>query len=106
MRETVKTTWISFDDINNESTFDLEEFRGAYCVGGADLSITTDLTAASLLFMKRGDDKKYILQMYWLPADRLQERVQQDKIPYDKLFERGLLRLCSGNSISDSDVTA
>lgn len=105
VRETVKTAWLSFDDINNESTFDLEAFRGAYCIGGVDLSITTDLTCASLLFMRRGDDRKYIVQMYWLPADRLQERVQQDKIPYDKWFDRGLLRLCAGNSISYSDVT-
>jgi len=40
--------------------------------------------------------------MYWLPADNLQERVKRDKIPYDKWFERGLLRLCAGNSISYS----
>jgi len=106
VRETVKTAWLSFDDINNEDTFALEDFRGAYCIGGVDLSITTDLTCASLLFMKRGDDTKYITQMYFLPADRLQERVQQDKIPYDKWFERGLLRLCTGNSINYSDVTA
>ncbi|WP_455759477.1 terminase large subunit [Cloacibacillus evryensis] len=106
VRETVKTAWLSFDDINNEETFSLEDFRGAYCIGGVDLSITTDLTCASLLFMKRGDDTKYITQMYFLPADRLQERVQQDKIPYDKWFERGLLRLCTGNSINYSDVTA
>lgn len=106
VRETVKTAWLAFDEINNENTFDLEAFRGAYCIGGVDLSITTDLTCASLLFMKRGDDKKYITQMYWLPADRLQERVQQDKIPYDKWFDRGLLRLCDGNSINYSDVTA
>ena len=106
VRETVKTAWLSFDDINNETTFDIEEFRGAYCIGGVDLSITTDLTAASLLLMKRGDDRKYIIQMYWLPADRLAERVQQDKIPYDKWFARGLLRLCAGNSINYSDVTA
>ena len=104
IRETVKTAWLSFDAINNTETFDLEAFRGAYCIGGVDLSITTDLTCASLLFMRRGDDKKYIRQMYWLPADRLQERVQQDKIPYDKWFERGLLRLCSGNTINYSDV--
>ena len=105
VRETVKTAWLAFDEINNTETFDLEDFRGAYCIGGVDLSITTDLTCASLLFMKRGGDKKYITQMYWLPADRLQERVTQDKIPYDKWFDRGLLRLCSGNSINYSDVT-
>ena len=105
VRETVKMAWLSFDDVNNEMAFDLEEFRGAYCIGGVDLSITTDLTCASLLLMKRGDDRKYIAQMYWLPADRLAERVQQDKIPYDKWFDRGLLRLCAGNSINYSDVT-
>lgn len=105
VRETVKTAWLSFDDINNETTFDLEDFRGGYCIGGVDLSITTDLTCASLLLMKRGDDRKYITQMYWIPADRLQERVQQDKIPYDKWFGRGLLRLCTGNTINYSDVT-
>lgn len=106
IRETVKTAWLSFEAINNTETFDLEAFRGEYCIGGVDLSITTDLTCASLLFMCRGDDRKYITQMYWLPADRLQERVQQDKIPYDKWFERGLLRLCAGNTINYSDVTA
>jgi len=106
IRETVKTAWLSFDAINNESTFDLEQFRGGYCIGGVDLSITTDLSCASLLFMRRGCDEKYIYQMYWLPADCLQERVKIDKIPYDKWMQRGFLRLCAGNSIDYSDVTA
>ena len=105
IRETVQSAWLSFDAINCTDTFDMEEFRGAYCIGGIDLSITTDLTCASLLLMKRGSDRKYIAQMYWLPADSLQERVKRDKIPYDKWFERGLLRLCAGNSINYSDVT-
>ena len=105
IRETVQSAWLSFDAINCTDTFDMEEFRGAYCIGGVDLSITTDLTCASLLMMKRGSDRKYIAQMYWLPADGLQERVKRDKIPYDKWFERDLLRLCAGNSISYSDVT-
>lgn len=105
IRETVQSAWLSFDAINCTDTFDMEDFRGAYCIGGVDLSITTDLTCASLLMMKRGSDRKYIVQMYWLPADSFQERVKRDKIPYDKWFERGLLRLCAGNSISFSDVT-
>lgn len=105
IRETAQSAWLSFDAINCTGTFDMEEFRGAYCIGGVDLSITTDLTCASLLMMKRGSDKKYVAQMYWLPADSLHERVKRDKIPYDKWFERGLLRLCAGNSINYSDVT-
>jgi phage terminase large subunit-like protein len=106
IRETVKSAWLSFADIENKDTFDLEEFRGAFCIGGVDLSITTDLTCASLLFMKRGSDTKYITQMYFLPSENLSERVQRDKIPYDKWYQRGLLRLCEGNTINYSDVTA
>lgn len=106
IRETAGGAWLSYDAINNTDTFSMDEFKGAYCIGGVDLSITTDLTCASLLFMKRGSDTKYIAQMYWLPADHLQERVKQDKIPYDKWFEQGRLRLCAGNTINYSDVTA
>jgi phage terminase large subunit-like protein len=105
IRETVKTAWLSFDHINNTELFSLDDFHGAYCIGGVDLSITTDLTCASLLFMKKDDERKYITQMYFLPSDNLQERVKQDKIPYDNWFERGYLRLCQGNSINYSDVT-
>ena len=106
IRETAKTAWLSYDDINNEETFDINDFRGAFAIGGADLSITTDLTCATVLVMKPGDDKKYIHQMYWLPSDVLHDWVKIDKIRYDLWHERGLLRLCQGNCINYSDITA
>lgn len=103
--QTVGTAWLTFDDINNEETFDIEAFRGMYAIGGADLSITTDLTCATLLFMDK-QEKRYVAQMYWLPADNFETRVREEKLPYDKWLEAGLLRLCNGNSINYSDVTA
>lgn len=106
IRDTVSSAWLTFDDINNEETFDIEQFRGAYAIGGADLSITTDLTCATLLMMDKNTQKRYVHQMYWLPSDNFEKRVQMDKIPYDKWLQRGLLRLCNGNSINYSDVTA
>jgi len=106
IRETSKTAWLSFDDINNEETFDISDFRGSFAIGGADLSMTTDLTCATVLVMKPGEDKKYIHKMYWLPADSLYDRVRIDKIPYDVWRDRGLLRLCEGNCINYADVTA
>lgn len=106
IRCTVSTAWLTFDDINNEETFDISKFYNYYAIGGADLSITTDLTAATLLMMDPTTQKRYVTQMYWLPKDSFNERVQQDKIPYDKWLERGLLRLCEGNSIDYRDVTA
>ena len=53
IRDTVSTAWLSFDDINNESRFDIARVRGSYAIGGADLSITTDLTCATLLMMDK-----------------------------------------------------
>lgn len=106
IRDTVAGTWLTFDQINNEETFNIEEFRDCYAVGGADLSSTTDLSCATLLIMKAGSEKKYALQQYFLPKDLLEQRVKEDKIPYDKWTERGLLTLCEGNKVNYSDVTA
>lgn len=106
IRDTVHSSWLTFDDINSEETFSLDDFRNAYAIGGADLSITTDLSCATLLFVDKDTEKRYIHQMYWLPRDSFEERVQNDKIPYDKWLEQGLLRLCNGNSINYSDITA
>lgn len=103
--QTVASTWLTFDDVNNEETFSLERLKGYYCIGGADLSRSGDLTAATLLFMDK-TEKRYVTQMYFLPKDNFEQRVHDEKIPYDKWHEAGLLRLCEGNSINYSDVTA
>ncbi|MDF9513191.1 MULTISPECIES: terminase large subunit [Bacillus] len=106
IRDTVKSAWLTFDDINNEETFNIEQFRNCYAIGGADLSVTTDLSCATLLFVDKDTQKRFIHQMYWLPRDSFEKRVQMDKIPYDKWLEQGLLRLCNGNSINYGDITA
>ena len=103
--QSVSSTWLPFDDINNEETFDIDRFRGWYAIGGADLSITTDLTCATLLICDQ-HEKKYVEQMYFLPKDNFEQRVRDEKIPYDKWFEAGLLRLCEGNTINYHDVTS
>lgn len=103
--QTVASTWLTFDDINNEETFNIADFKGFYAIGGVDLSHVGDLTAATLLFMDKSE-KRYVTQMYWLPKDHFEKRVAEEKIPYDKWYEAGLLRLCEGNQINYSDVTA
>ena len=106
IRETTVGTWLTFDQINNEETFTMDDIRDTYAVGGADLSSTTDLTCATLLIMKPGSEKIYCLQQYFLPAELVEQRVKEDKIPYDKWADRGLLTLCEGNKVRYSDVTA
>lgn len=105
IRDTVAGSWLTFDQINNEETFSIEDLRDSYAVGGTDLSSTTDLSCATLLIMKPGSEKKYCIQQYFLPAELLDKRVREDKIPYDKWADRGLLTLCEGNKVNYSDVT-
>lgn len=105
VRETSHNAWLTFEQINNTATFDIKDFADWYAIGGADLSITTDLSCATLLFVDPETEMRYVHQMYWLPEDNLRERVDNDKIPYDKWREQGLLRLCRGNTINYSDIT-
>jgi len=98
-------TWLLFEEIENKATFDLTQFKGKYAIGGVDLSMAVDLTCASLLMID-SDENKFVTQMYWLPEDGFNKKVAEEKIPYDKWHEQGLLRLCKGNVIDYSDVTA
>lgn len=103
LRSNTDEKWLDFETVNNEETFDIEELRGTYAIGGADLSSTTDLTCATVLVVRRG--KKYVLQQYFIPSDKLEEKIKEDKVPYDKWAERGLLTICNGARINYSDVT-
>ena len=105
IRDTLSNAWLTFEDINNTETFNIEDFRNCYAIGGADLSITTDLTCATLLLIDKETEKRYIHQMYWLPSDNFEQRVKLEKIPYDIWLKRGLIRLCNGNTINYGDVT-
>ena len=105
IRETSSEAWLTFEQLNNMETFDLKKLKPRYGIGGVDLSSTTDLTNATVIFMVPDDPKIYVLQMYWLPEDLLEQRVREDKIPYDQWHEQGLLRLCPGNKIHYKYVT-
>ena len=97
--ETTSEAWLTFEQLNNTATFDLKALHPRYGIGGADLSSTTDLTAAKVIFMVPNDEHIYVLSMYWLAEQLLEQRVKEDKIPYDIWYEQGLLRLCPGNSV-------
>jgi phage terminase large subunit-like protein len=97
-------SWLTWDELNNEETFDLEEFRRCYFIGGFDLSEVNDLTAATLLFMKTNDDKKYIHQMYWVPENLVEQKEKEDQVPYSKWIEKGWLRVSGESKIDVQDA--
>lgn len=76
----------------------LEDFRGSYCVGGIDLSRTTDLTAACVVIEKGG--RLYVFAQFYLPRERIEEAVARDGVPYKAYIQRDLL-VPSGDNFVD-----
>ncbi len=105
IRETSSEAWLTFEQLNNTATYDLEVLRPRYGIGGSDLSSTTDLTCGTVIFMVPGDNTIYVMQMYWLPEELLEDRVKEDKIPYDIWRDMDLLRTVPGNKVHYKHVT-
>lgn len=105
VRDTSIESWLTFEQLDNKAKFDTKALKPRYGIGGADLSSTTDLTNATVIFMVPGDNTIYVLQMYWLPEDLLEQRTKEDKIPYDIWRDLGLLRTTPGNKVHYKYVT-
>jgi phage terminase large subunit-like protein len=105
IRETTSEAWLTFEQLNNTAQYELEVLRPRYGIGGVDLSSTTDLTCATVIFMVPNNKTIFVKQMYWLPEDLLEQRVKEDKIPYDKWKDIGLLRTTPGNKVHYKFVT-
>lgn len=101
------SSWLSWEQLNNEESFEPSLVYDTYAIAGCDLSTVRDLTCASLLIRKRGDEKIYLLQHYFLPEDRVDmlEATSSKEAPYRVWEERGLLTLCRGSMVKYSDVT-
>lgn len=115
IRETSSEAWLTFEELDCRDTYKLNPSERifvwvhdgveevlpypTYGIGGVDLSSTTDLTAARVIFQVPGCEKIFSISMYWLAEDLLTKRVNEDKIPYDKWLDRGLVQLSPGNHV-------
>lgn len=98
--ETHASAWLNLEEIRNDATFDISELKPKYALGGFDLSETTDLTCATMTFMVAGDETIYQKQMYWIPEDTMDIRIEEDKVPYRLWEQQGYLRTSPGNRIN------
>lgn len=97
--------WLNTKDYKYVSKYDLDDFRGALCLGAVDLSETTDMTSAKLLLMRKDDRTKYIHQHYWIPESKLTNADDlQAGAKYKEWAQKGLLTICEGNDIELSAV--
>lgn len=100
MKQTSVSSWLRFEDINNEEVSDI---RFDYCIGGFDAADTTDLNAAVALMQRPNDPKIYLKCMFWIPESVLEEsqksgkRRERDSVPYSLWIDQGYMRTHPGN---------
>ena len=75
----------------------LEDFRHSYALGGIDLSLAVDLTAAVIVIEK--DGISWFDVMFFMPGNKVAEATARDGLPYDIYRQRGLLTVCGENTV-------
>ena len=103
VKQSSAQAWLPYDVIQAScgAALSLEEFRGSYCVGGIDLSQTTDLTACCVVIEKGG--RLYVFSHFFMPRSRLEVRTAEDGVPYGIFLRRGFLTLSGENYVDYHD---
>lgn len=103
IRQNSSAAWLSTETVNKciGEELKLEDFAHSYCVGGLDLSQTTDLTSACVVIEREGI--LYVFSKFWLPANKIEEATERDGVPYRIYIERGLLEPSGDNYIDYHD---
>jgi len=102
IKQNSSQAWLSAQDIKlcMGEELKLEDFKKSYCVGGIDLSMTTDLTSCCVLIERDGE--LYVFSKFFLPSEKIDEATERDQIPYRTYIQRGLLQP-SGEHFVDYD---
>ncbi|MEM0531481.1 terminase TerL endonuclease subunit [Zongyangia sp. HA2173] len=103
IKQNSSQAWLSTQAVQKAEgkPLQLEDFRDTYCVGGVDLSRTTDLTACTVVVEKSG--KLYVFAKFFLPAEKLAEATARDGLPYAAYVQRGILQLSGDNFVDYHD---
>ena len=103
IKQNSSLAWLAAQDVERASgaVLDLNDFRDCYCVGGIDLSQTTDLTACVAVIEKDGE--LYVFSKFFLPAERIDDATLRDGLPYQLYVQRGLLQLSGENYVDYHD---
>lgn len=92
--------WEVVDAVTGED-LSLEDFRSSYCVGGIDLSQTTDLTACCVVIEKAG--KLYTFAKFFMPENKIDELQEREGVPYRLYVSAGLIQPSGENYVDYND---
>lgn len=103
MKQNASSAFLSAETVSKciSKKLNIEDFSHSYCVGGIDLSQTTDLTSACVVIERGG--RLYVFSKFWLPAEKIDEAAERDGVPYRLYIERGLLEPSGENFVDYND---
>lgn len=111
IKQNSSIAWLEYADVEKAVGKDahgdplgltLDDFRGCFCVGGIDLSRTTDLTAAAIIIEREGIN--YIFAKFFMPRERYKIAINEENTPYNIFEEKGFLQLSGDNAVDYRDV--
>lgn len=106
IKQNSAVAWLDYWDVmkcvHDDKPLALEDFKGCYCVGGIDLSKTTDLTAASIVINRDGIN--HVFTRFYMPQKRYEVAVNEDNTPYNIYKDRGFLFISGENQVDYKDV--
>ncbi len=103
IKQSSTTAWIPFEVIEavTKEIPRLEDFRSSYCVGGIDLSQTTDLTACCVVIEK--EKKLYAFAQFFMPENKIDELQEREGVPYRIYVNQGLITPSGENFVDYND---
>ena len=103
IKQSSTQAWLPYEvvDAVTGETYKLEDFRSTYCVGGIDLSQTTDLTACCVVIER--NDKLYTFAKFFMPANKIEELQEREGVPYSIYVSQGLIQPSGENFVDYND---
>jgi len=99
VKQNSSQAWLNIADVKkcfgNSKT--LDDFRHNYALGGIDLSLAVDLTAAVIVIEK--DGISWFFTQFFMPENKVDEATARDGLPYRIYQQRGLLTVCGENTV-------
>lgn len=84
--------------MESKGEVDAKKLEKEVCFGGLDLAKTTDIASLVLGFPREESIIK-LLPFFWIPEERVREKMEKDRAPYDIWIKQGFIRTTPGNVI-------
>lgn len=104
IKQNSSLAWLDYITVDKASNkqYSLEDFMDCYCVGGIDLSQTTDLTASSIVVEK--NNELYSFTQFFMPKNKIQELQEREGVPYEIFVKQGIITPSGDNFVDYKDV--